>query len=735
MSIVYFRAANGKLLNVNNRTLLHVEAINANVHHNFTINTSISNSILSWSISPLSYASFESPTYTIKIGSNEPVYLGTTASYNLSEVANNTSIQIIATCTHDQVITKTITYSYDECAHPTIIFTNNGTTLNWGLNPTSVESSEQPTYALTINGTTRYTGTNKSIDFSTISNYFNNVSNSLSIAATCTHNNVISSNLSITKPLYSISYNNDLLTWSATLGADSIDSTTPFTLLINDVEVYSGVSTTYNVSGLSAGTYTAKLIVKNNMGNSFQPITTTFTIEESDDWTTYNDLAGASGNYVRIRFSDPTIDPTTFSAPDGQGGENYVNATWTKMTDTTFNDWIIQTSGSWIYLLYSILTADVDDNIKIIKGNISTSDRSNDPRDTFASCTGITEINNLNITSSYADFTFAHCTNLKIIRNSSITDAGGAVSIQACYAGCTSLTELYNCRWGNLYIIANAFDSCASLKTLPNICSHYTGPNTTDYYTNAFSRCTSAETGLLDNYLNINTHEAVYVFNNCGTNNAAGLAERAQIPTEWGGDLTTPHTTFTISLTRSNDTLSWSINPTSCESDEEITYSLELDGTVHNLNTTKTYDISSLTVGSHTATITATCKHELTATDTLNFSIAEPHHDFTVTLSRNDDVLNWVMSPNTYASTETPTYNLTIDGTSVYTGSNTTYTLSNIAAGSHTIKVTATCAHSNTFNSNQLTYVVEEPHQAFNITINPYSDGDETITWNTTIGS
>lgn len=78
------------------------------------------------------------------------------------------------------------------------------------------------------------------------------------------------------------------------------------------------------------------------------------------------------------------------------------------------------------------------------------------------------------------------------------------------------------------------------------------------------------------------------------------------------------------------------------------------------------------------------------------------------------------------ATTETITYKVILnDQIKVESQTTTSYDISGLEPGDYVIKVEGTCQHG-TVKSATLSFSI---HADYTITINPYTQGDQTITW------
>ena len=139
--------------------------------------------------------------------------------------------------------------------------------------------------------------------------------------------------------------------------------------------------------------------------------------------------------------------------------------------------------------------------------------------------------NTTGITSMLA--LFSGCTALSSV---ALFDTSSCTDMDYMFASCTSLTTvpLFDTRLCT--IMRYMFSGCYSLATVPlfdtSSCTNMIG---------MFSSCYAVESGALALYQQASTQTTVpahtNTFSGCGLYTESGRAERAQIPTSWGGDL------------------------------------------------------------------------------------------------------------------------------------------------------------------------------------------------------
>jgi surface protein len=130
---------------------------------------------------------------------------------------------------------------------------------------------------------------------------------------------------------------------------------------------------------------------------------------------------------------------------------------------------------------------------------------------------------------------FSYCEDLLTIP---LLDTSKVTNMKGMFIYCTSLETVPLLDTSKCTSMEDMFQYDRSLKYIPDFdISSCTNLNHT------FMGCTNVESGMLSLYQKavagglIGEERHLQTFYNCGTNTASGRAERAQIPTSWGGDL------------------------------------------------------------------------------------------------------------------------------------------------------------------------------------------------------
>jgi hypothetical protein len=140
-------------------------------------------------------------------------------------------------------------------------------------------------------------------------------------------------------------------------------------------------------------------------------------------------------------------------------------------------------------------------------------------------------------------------------------DTSAAVDMSAMFTSCTSLDEVPNYVTSSCEDFGAMFQTCYSLRHFPELdtskgknfegmfteCSSIVGniPNynisSAENLYSMFWGCGNITGGMYSLYLQASSYSPIPahedMFSYAGTNTASGRAERAQIPTSWGGDL------------------------------------------------------------------------------------------------------------------------------------------------------------------------------------------------------
>lgn len=479
-------------------------------------------------------------------------------------------------------------------------------------------------------------------------------------------------------------------------------------------------------------------------------------VDPNDDPSTYSSLASASGNYIRVRFSDASINPTTLNVSSGMS-DDYSNGTWTKCTDTTANDWFYQKSGDWTELFYRFFNSQTNPSlanctVKIIKGSYQSFYFNY----AYYGCDRLTEVHNYFMAAKSADFTFASSGLIKVANCTFRGEQATAdyLSIRAPFQNCSELVSVKDCTYYNLYYIYHFFYGCSKLEELPNICAKFIACNNGndsayDYYQGAFYGCSNVRTGMLENYNSIKSRvENQQMFAGCGTNTPEGMEARAQIPIAWGGDLTEEHDTLTFLPTI---TTRYVVDGTTAELyatlNTTITGQTALEATDIYIkypgDTTFTHLASpnvqlegrKFSVGSNTVVVRLTCEHGITTDKTVVVDVeaynVNGHNDFelkTVSFNKYDKRLTWALTNPTYQTPEGITYTIKVNNTTYNAGSANYYDFDNLPSGVYTFTVTATCKHGNT-SIKSTTGEIVGTHVDFAIMGVGYDTNSKLMTW------
>ena len=121
--------------------------------------------------------------------------------------------------------------------------------------------------------------------------------------------------------------------------------------------------------------------------------------------------------------------------------------------------------------------------------------------------------------------------------SATITTSSSLVAAQQLFRGCTALQSFSISNTSSVENFGNLCIGCTSLQTVPLL---DTSAATT--VTNMFYNCYNVASGALALYTQMSTQTTpptTYTdcFNNCGSSTTTGAAELAQIPTSWGGTL------------------------------------------------------------------------------------------------------------------------------------------------------------------------------------------------------
>ncbi|MCQ2125072.1 MAG: BspA family leucine-rich repeat surface protein [Fibrobacter sp.] len=178
-------------------------------------------------------------------------------------------------------------------------------------------------------------------------------------------------------------------------------------------------------------------------------------------------------NTLRFRFENTDYNPTVIE----NGG------TWTKVTDSEFNDWDWTCNvTNWSNKFGMKLTENLDKNIQIIAAG----------------------------------------------------DTSSVTIMSYMFYGCTSLTSVPLFNTSKVNDMSSMFNGCTSLTNVPL----FDTSNVTEMYS-MFEECKNIQSGMLDLYQQASSTGKVTDYFRCftdaGTNTESGRAELNQIPVDWGG--------------------------------------------------------------------------------------------------------------------------------------------------------------------------------------------------------
>ena len=150
----------------------------------------------------------------------------------------------------------------------------------------------------------------------------------------------------------------------------------------------------------------------------------------------------------------------------------------------------------------------------------------------FNGCSSLTTVPLFDTTNvSNMNYMLASCqlTTVPLFDTSSVT------TMNQMFTSCTNLTTIPLFNTSSVTNMNQMFKGCSSLTTIPLFnTSSVTNMN------QMFYNCTRVETGALALYQQASTQatppsQHSLTFYNCGSNTTSGAAERAQIPSSWGG--------------------------------------------------------------------------------------------------------------------------------------------------------------------------------------------------------
>ena len=311
----------------------------------------------------------------------------------------------------------------------------------------------------------------------------------------------------------------------------------------------------------------------------------------ADKMLTFNGktISGPSGTgIVIVKEPEPTLPPRTLRFQFSKSDYDPIDAgvgssgTWTKVDSTTLNIWDWTKSSISFHTAFSKAFADSDNFVSIIAAGDTSAVTS--MRAMFQNCTSLTSIP-LFDTSAVTDMgsMFRNCTSLTSIplfdtsavtdmsfmfRGCTLTsvplfDTSKVTNMNSMFLECHSLTSIPLFKMSSVTTMDSCFKNCTSLASVPifdtssvtNMGSLFSGCTSLTHIplfdtskvtviTYAFSDCIKVESGALAIYHQVSTQavppSAHYnTFTDCGKNTETGMEELAQIPTDWGGTMTT----------------------------------------------------------------------------------------------------------------------------------------------------------------------------------------------------
>lgn len=189
------------------------------------------------------------------------------------------------------------------------------------------------------------------------------------------------------------------------------------------------------------------------------------------------------------------------------------------------NIWLIVNAGDWQSIF------DGDPNLtELIAANPSGVQY---VTGMFEDCSALTRTVLFDLSGVGGDLThlFSGCASLTEVP---LFDLSGATSLERAFLGCVSLEHVPLFYTASVESMQLAFAGCMSLKAIPAF-----DMSSIRNLTRAFAGCSAVESGMYALYSAAEPHGPYHsdCFAGCGTNTAVGMAERALIPAEWGGDM------------------------------------------------------------------------------------------------------------------------------------------------------------------------------------------------------
>lgn len=128
----------------------------------------------------------------------------------------------------------------------------------------------------------------------------------------------------------------------------------------------------------------------------------------------------------------------------------------------------------------------------------------------------------------------------------SLFDTSSVTNMSSMFSGCTSLLTIPLFDTSNVTNMAATFYECTSITSIPLLSTvkvtNMGGRIGNNTYRGTFENCYNVESGALALYQQASTQATPptthsLAFTNCGRDTVTGAAERAQIPTSWGGTM------------------------------------------------------------------------------------------------------------------------------------------------------------------------------------------------------
>lgn len=182
---------------------------------------------------------------------------------------------------------------------------------------------------------------------------------------------------------------------------------------------------------------------------------------------------GIPPSTIRLKFSDPTYNPTTQSFDS--------NLVWTQVSSSPniWDAWYGPISSefkvSWAGFFYNKFT-DHTNTVEVVGANFRGI---HNVSQLFEKCSSLLRVGNIDFGDAIvAQGMFAYCSNLRtvgdiVILGSPIYDQGGhvtySVNVYQMFQNCNSLTTVGNIRIDYASSLESMFDSCGSLTTVGTI--------------------------------------------------------------------------------------------------------------------------------------------------------------------------------------------------------------------------------------------------------------------------